>query len=96
MREAVFCDFYSPEQPGGPLRHTQRAVRTARWKLTWYPQIERYQLFDLQNDALELVDRLAGWRQRWRVAGAELTPVRQKKLLPSHAPAESPYWLKES
>ena len=31
-----------------------------------YPQIERYQLFDLQNDALELVDLLAGWRQRRR------------------------------
>ena len=68
VRDAVFCEFYSPEQPGEPLRHTQRAIRTSRWKLTWYPTINRYQLFDLENDPHELVDLLVGWRRRRRMA----------------------------
>lgn len=39
----------------------QRAVRDARWKLIRYPQINKTQLFDLQNDPYEmsnLADRL--------------------------------------
>jgi hypothetical protein len=68
VRDEVLCEFYSPEQPGEPLRHTQRALRTERWKLTWYPLIRRYQLFDMLNDALELVDLLVPWRGRYRLA----------------------------
>jgi arylsulfatase A-like enzyme len=86
VREAVFCEFYSPEQPGGPLRHTQRAVRTARWKLTWYPQIDRYQLFDLQTDACELVDLLAGWRRRRRIAVDAGQRVWQKNIWAARDP----------
>jgi arylsulfatase A-like enzyme len=37
----------------------QRMVRTDRWKLVWYPQIRRCQLFDLPADPYELHD-LAG------------------------------------
>lgn len=37
----------------------QRMIRTDRWKLIYYPKIERYQLFDLPKDPDELVD-LAG------------------------------------
>ncbi|MCE5240344.1 sulfatase-like hydrolase/transferase [bacterium] len=66
VREEVFCEFYSPEVHGGPMRHTQRAVRTERWKLTWFPQIGRYQLFDLRHDPHELVDLLVPWRTRQR------------------------------
>ncbi|MEN6303622.1 MAG: sulfatase-like hydrolase/transferase [Armatimonadia bacterium] len=66
VRDEVFCQFYSPEYHGGEMRHTQRAVRTERWKLTWYPLIERYQLFDLQHDPHELVDLLVPWRGRLR------------------------------
>ena len=32
----------------------QRAVRTDRWKLIRYPQVDQTQLFDLQNDPHEL------------------------------------------
>jgi len=42
----VYCYF----------RDVQRMVRTNRWKLIWYPKIGRRQLFDLENDPLELHD----------------------------------------
>jgi len=71
VRDAILCEFYSPEEPGQPLRHTQRAVRTEQWKLTWYPQVRRFQLFDLQRDPCELVDLLAPWRVHRRTAAAQ-------------------------
>lgn len=37
-------------------RGFQRAVRDDRWKLIVYPQINKRQLFDLQNDPLEMKD----------------------------------------
>ncbi|MCX6996401.1 MAG: sulfatase-like hydrolase/transferase [Kiritimatiellaeota bacterium] len=40
-------------------RHVQRAIRDDRWKLIRYPQIDKTQLFDLQNDPHEMND-LAG------------------------------------
>ncbi|MBC8350739.1 MAG: sulfatase-like hydrolase/transferase [Planctomycetes bacterium] len=42
----VFCYF----------RDKQRMVRDSRWKLTHYPAIDRWQLFDLVNDPNELSD----------------------------------------
>ncbi len=66
VRDAILCEFYSPEEPGEPMRNTQRCVRTERWKLAWYPLIGRYQLFDLANDQYELCDLLTGWRKRRR------------------------------
>ena len=35
-------------------KDVQRAVRTDRWKLIRYPQVDQTQLFDLQNDPHEL------------------------------------------
>lgn len=66
VRDAVLCEFYSPEGPGEPLRRTQWAVRTERWKLTWFPHSGRFQLFDLDEDPTELVDLLVPWRVRMR------------------------------
>jgi arylsulfatase A-like enzyme len=53
-----------PRRPSRPdlvfaYRKVQRAIRDDRWKLIRYPQINRTQLFDLQNDPFELND-LAG------------------------------------
>lgn len=70
VRDAILCEFYSPEEPGQPMRHTQRCIRTEKWKLTWYPLINRFQLFDLQRDPVELVDLLVPWRIRRRQAEA--------------------------
>ena len=35
---------------------TQRMVRDERWKLLWYPKIEKFQLFDLKTDPDELTN----------------------------------------
>lgn len=40
----------------GYFRNYQRMIRTERWKLIEYPQVKRTQLFDLENDPLELKD----------------------------------------
>lgn len=36
---------------------TQRMIRDQRWKLIWYPQLKRYQLFDVVADPNELYDK---------------------------------------
>ena len=43
IHEAVF----------GYFRDSQRMIRTDRWKLIHYPQIDRWQLFDLPSDPHE-------------------------------------------
>lgn len=40
----------------GYFQDSQRMIREANWKLIWYPQIQRWQLFDLGNDPNELHD----------------------------------------
>jgi arylsulfatase A-like enzyme len=39
---------------GMAYRDVQRAIRDDRWKLIRYPQVDRTQLFDLENDPEEL------------------------------------------
>lgn len=46
VRESIFTAY----------RDVQRAVRDHRWKLIWYPPIDRYQFFDLRNDPDEMRD----------------------------------------
>ena len=43
----------------GHFRDVQRMIRTDKWKLVWYPKIDKYQLFDVVGDPNELHD-LAG------------------------------------
>jgi arylsulfatase A-like enzyme len=38
----------------GHFQDSQRMIRTDRWKLIYYPKIDKYQLFDLRNDPFEL------------------------------------------
>ncbi len=40
----------------GHFRNKQRMIRTGRWKLIHYPQIDRWQLFDLAGDPHETRD----------------------------------------
>ena len=46
VRSEIFGYFYD----------FQRMIRTDRWKLIYYPQLQRHQLFDLQQDPHELND----------------------------------------
>jgi arylsulfatase A-like enzyme len=46
IHDQVLCYF----------RDVQRMIRGDRWKLIHYPQIDRYQLFDLKSDPLEQND----------------------------------------
>lgn len=48
--EAVYPEVYAC------FLNVQRMVRTDRWKLIYYPHIDRYQLFDVKNDPDELHD----------------------------------------
>jgi arylsulfatase A-like enzyme len=52
--DAVYCYF----------RDKQRMVRTDRWKLIHYPHLDRYQLFDLKSDPLEMNDLSADENHR--------------------------------
>lgn len=40
----------------GYFRNKQRMIRTDQWKLIWYPEIDRTQLFDMVNDPSEVKD----------------------------------------
>jgi arylsulfatase A-like enzyme len=57
VREFLFAAYHD----------CQRMVRDARWKLIWYPKIDRYQLFDLARDPWELEDLSGRSEQRAKV-----------------------------
>jgi len=46
----------------GAYLDVQRMVRTERWKLIYYPYLQRLQLFDLKNDPQEMQDLMTPWR----------------------------------
>jgi arylsulfatase A-like enzyme len=43
----------------GAYRDVQRMIRDDRWKAIWYPKLDRWQLFDLKRDPLEMKDLAA-------------------------------------
>jgi arylsulfatase A-like enzyme len=49
-KNSVYSEIY------GYFRDKQRMVRDKRWKLIHYPEIDRYQLFDLNKDPFEKND----------------------------------------
>lgn len=51
----------------GYFADSQRAIRQGSWKLVWYPQIDRWQLFDVGRDPDELADRVDDPLQSERV-----------------------------
>ena len=59
-------------------RDCQRAIRDDRWKLIRYPQVDRTQLFDLQNDPHELAN-LAD-KPEHAAKLAELTLLLEKEM----------------
>ncbi len=52
----------------GHFRDVQRMIRTDRWKLIWYPKLDKYQLFDLVKDSAEIEDLAGQPRQAARCA----------------------------
>lgn len=94
VRDAVLCEFCVPRAKGGPLVHVQRAVRTERWKLIWYADCQRFQLFDLERDADEVVDLLAPWRRDlWQAQapeGGTLMWGKDRWAPPDHRPRYNP------
>lgn len=53
----------------GHFSDVQRMVRDDRWKLIWYPKIDRYQLFDLKSDPSEVNDLSGDPGQSGRISG---------------------------
>ena len=52
----------------GHFTNVSRMVREDRWKLIWYPQIKRTQLFDIDRDPFELKDLSTDGAQLERIA----------------------------
>ena len=59
-------------------KNVQRAYTDGRWKLIRYPQVDRTQLFDLQNDPHEATDLAAKPEHASRIA--ELTAAMEKEM----------------
>jgi len=59
-------------------KNVQRAVCDARWKLIRYPQVDRTQLFDLQNDPQEAINLADNPEHAAKVA--ELTALLEKEM----------------
>ncbi len=63
-----------------PYRDVQRMVRDERWKMIWYPKINRFQLFDLANDPWEMHDLSDSPENAGKLAEMKKTmAVEQKK-----------------
>jgi arylsulfatase A-like enzyme len=75
-------------------RNLQRAVRDDRWKLIVYPQVNKVQLFDLQNDPAEMkdlatdkshaaeVERLTALLKDWQKQVGDTQPLHSDKPQP--------------
>jgi arylsulfatase A-like enzyme len=58
----------------------QRMVRDERWKLIWYPKIDRYQLFDLASDPWEINDLSAAAEHAPKLAELKSRLAEQQTL----------------
>ena len=67
-------------------RNVQRGYTDGRWKLIRYPQVDRTQLFDLQNDPHEATN-LAG-KPEHAARIAELTAALAQEMLRSEDKGE--------
>lgn len=70
-------------------RDVQRALRDERWKLIRYPAINKTQLFDLQNDPDELLDRAGDPEQDPRIERMLASLVEWQKHFGDAAPLTS-------
>lgn len=85
VRDSIFLAY----------RNVQRAVRDERWKIIVYPQINKTQLFDLQNDPDERkdlaadpahakeIDRLTSKLKDWQRQLGDTQALRSDKPLPA-------------
>ncbi|NBV23206.1 MAG: DUF4976 domain-containing protein [Proteobacteria bacterium] len=75
--------FSDPAKPARPhmlfaYRQVQRAIRDDRWKLIRYPQVDKTQLFDLQNDPHEVTNLANQPAHAAKIA--ELTALLEKEM----------------
>lgn len=82
-REAVFTSY----------TNVQRAIRDDRWKLMVYPQINKTQLFDLQNDPQEMHDLAADPQYAAEVQRLTAQLQNQQKLADDALPLHSDHPL---
>jgi arylsulfatase A-like enzyme len=61
------------------FRDIQRGLRDERWKLIRYPQVDRTQLFDLQNDPAEVTNLASRPEHAERVAAMTTTLLAEMK-----------------
>ncbi len=61
-------------------RDCQRMVRDSRYKLMWYPEIDRYQLFDLKEDPDELNDLSAKKESETKLAEMKKLLEKQRQV----------------
>ncbi|HWL73354.1 MAG TPA: sulfatase/phosphatase domain-containing protein, partial [Burkholderiaceae bacterium] len=73
----------------GAYGEVQRMVRTPRWKLVRYPQINRTQLFDLQRDPDESQDLAAMPEHQERIRELMSLLMEQQSELGDHLPLTS-------
>jgi arylsulfatase A-like enzyme len=78
-------------------RHFQRALRDDRWKLMFFPELDRWQLFDLRRDPEELRDLagFAGYSARVERMHRQLIDARRELEDPVPDPGEATGTLRE-
>jgi arylsulfatase A-like enzyme len=87
--------LHDPAKPARPqlllaYRKVQRAIRDDRWKLIRYPQVDKTQLFDLQNDPEETTNLAAAPEQAARIAALTALMVKEQKHFGDNAPLTVP------
>jgi len=71
----------------GSYKDLQRMIRTEGWKLIWYPQIDKMQLFEVAKDPLEMSDLANDPAQAQRLAELSAKLADWMKLVGDNAKA---------